>query len=243
MSPGKRRSGHVDRVMAFPVGEWEEVQFNGKTYLCRRGAVYFHPRPAPENVDLSIHADKVLADFEATMDAEKAENAEQGTSASAAGADRDDAAWRETYTELAEHLKKEGGYPTQRDGPDDKLGRWVDRQRQEKKNGNMCNRRIELLQNLPDWSWEPHNDAWSKQYTALKERLGRGEGYPSRGTDGPEGKLGKWVDNQRTRKRQGKLSEERIELLQELDDWSWGVGGGQPRKWTKRPAVADPTDN
>lgn len=65
---------------------------------------------------------------------------------------------------------------------------------------------------------------WNMRYAAL-ERYGAREGtvlVPSSYVDDEGVKLGSWVSYLRTRYRWGRLTEDKINLLEKLPGWQWG---------------------
>jgi len=102
-----------------------------------------------------------------------------------------------------------------------RLGLWTGTQREYKKRGKLSEKKINLLENQPGWSWDPFEDVWQKNFEALKEFLGKyGHTRVSRDHITSSGlRLGVWVATQRRNK--DKLLEERIRLLEGLSGWSW----------------------
>ena len=87
----------------------------------------------------------------------------------------------------------------------------------------MTSERRELLETLPNWSWDPHAAKWEKGFSHLKEFVERerhclppalyktDDGYP----------LGSWVNTQRTTR--DKMLPERKVRLEALPGWVWRV--------------------
>lgn len=124
------------------------------------------------------------------------------------------------YSEREDHARVPASYITE-DGFN--LGQWVWLQRKVYKRNKLTKSRIELLENLPGWSWDPHEEQWMIGYEHLKEYAER-EGHAKvlRGYVGADAySIGKWADKNRARYRNNKLSEHRIELLEALPGWSW----------------------
>ena len=102
------------------------------------------------------------------------------------------------------------------------LGRWVNKRRGSCRRGSLPPSRIARLESMPGWTWEPLDERWDRNYallTAFCEREGhaivpRGhleDGYP----------LGAWVGNLRAFHRDGRLSADRVTLLEGLPGWTW----------------------
>lgn len=79
---------------------------------------------------------------------------------------------------------------------------------------------------MPGWEWNTKEAAWQKHYAALQqfvEREGHGD-VPGRHLErfnGAELKLGSWVNEQRTTRKEGALPPERSELLGQIAGWVW----------------------
>jgi len=102
-----------------------------------------------------------------------------------------------------------------------KLGIWVDSQRQRK--FRLNNEQIEKLESLPQWSWNPHLDSWNLGYAELVKYADEyGNASPRFDYVTTEDfKLGQWVVSQRTKK--ATLEEELVQLLEDLEGWSWNT--------------------
>jgi hypothetical protein len=110
------------------------------------------------------------------------------------------------------------------------IGSWVGMQRNAKKNGVLSDDRIVLLETIPKWSWDPHEEDWLEGYSQLelfvksfnhcnvpsKPKYVSPDGYP----------LGSWVQKQKFKKSE--LSFERIKRLESLKGWSWN---SRHEKW------------
>jgi superfamily II DNA or RNA helicase len=99
---------------------------------------------------------------------------------------------------------------------------WLMNQRQLKKNGRLSADRITMLQAIPQWSWTGHDygDAVVK-FRALRERLGRDPGNYS--SDPEERRQARWLMTQRQNNKKGRLSADRISMLQAIPGWSWAA--------------------
>ncbi len=102
-----------------------------------------------------------------------------------------------------------------------RLGVWVGNQRANARRGTLSSDRLQQLGRLRGWSWNTRDDAWNDGFRRLEEFVTR-EGHANvpgafRTRDGFS--LGKWVNKQRTRRRQ--LAADRIERLTELNGWTW----------------------
>ncbi len=100
------------------------------------------------------------------------------------------------------------------------IGKWAAKQRIAKRKGKLSAEKIDLLEAIDGWEWEAKDAAWQagllharevKDPAHVKQSYKSDDEYPT----------GAWIFAQRTRKRQGKLSAERIKLLEAIDGWEW----------------------
>jgi len=138
--------------------------------------------------------------------------------------------WESMFDELKSFKAKHGHYNApQRSG---KLGTWVCNQRQryrelqEGKQSSMTDERIQKLESIGfQWSlYVSNDDLWESMFEQLKSyKIKHGHcNVPQRA-----GKLGRWVDNQRTQYRllqdgkQASITDERIQKLKSIGfQWS-----------------------
>jgi superfamily II DNA or RNA helicase len=101
------------------------------------------------------------------------------------------------------------------------LRNWMITQRLQRKNGRLDADRAKRLSDA-DFDWEPHQSRWQRLYQDLKEfHLTHGDcRVPAGWKENPQ--LAHWVAVQRATRRAGKLSAERIELLNRLG-FAWTV--------------------
>ena len=113
------------------------------------------------------------------------------------------------------------------------FGNQVSNQRAFYQRGKLSAERIERLSKIGDWSWEPRDDDWMKMLGVLRKHFDvHGTTRTSGRYKTPEGQpLGSWANTQRTLRRKGKLSAERIELLNGLGDWSWELRASRWSEW------------
>jgi superfamily II DNA or RNA helicase len=100
-----------------------------------------------------------------------------------------------------------------------KLGSWCHTQRENKKNGRLSIEQIELLEKIPNWFWKiDYQKKWYEKYKLLEEY----NDTPINSYVTECGfKLGSWCDTQRQNKKNGKLSQQQIELLEQIPNWQW----------------------
>ncbi|WP_257616910.1 helicase associated domain-containing protein, partial [Chlamydia suis] len=131
-------------------------------------------------------------------------------------------AWEENFLELQRfreehgHCKVPGGYP---ENPD--LGSWVSVQRKTFKSSELSEDRIARLEEI-GFVWDVLEEEWEKNFLELK-RFQEEHGHCKVPQRYPENlDLGSWVSTQRYAFKKGKLSEDRIERLEEIG-FVWDV--------------------
>ena len=109
------------------------------------------------------------------------------------------------------------------------LGKWANKRRGEYRKGTLGPERIALLEALPGWSWKPRTEAFEEGLEALNRYVdehGTAK-VPIGYRDPTDGfRLGRWVQFRRLQYRAGKLSSERIALLEALPGWTWDPHAG-----------------
>ncbi len=130
--------------------------------------------------------------------------------------------WNKGFEYLQKYVEEHGHsrVPNRLKYEDFNLGSWIGTQRQTK--DKLCFKKVQLLESLPQWSWDVSEDQWNKGFEYLQkyvEKHGHAkilcdlkyENYP----------LGQWAAVQR--KDKNKLSPEKIYLLEQLPQWSWNI--------------------
>jgi hypothetical protein len=124
--------------------------------------------------------------------------------------------WNESFTELLAYKEKHGDTNVPQSWPTG-LGSWVSDTRKDWKNGSLSEERVKRLTEI-GFEWTPRHSSWESMFAELlayKEKCG--DTNVTRRTI-----LGRWVSGQRSAKRKGSLSEERIHKLNEVGfDWDW----------------------
>ena len=92
------------------------------------------------------------------------------------------------------------------------LSVWVKRQRQSYKRGMLSQERIDLLESV-GFSWEHFDEAWVARFNELFDYKNENGDCNVPCSQGP---LGMWVGNQRQSYKKGKMSQDRIELLNSI---------------------------
>lgn len=104
-----------------------------------------------------------------------------------------------------------------------KLGTWVADQRENYKSKRLSHDRIQRLESLPNWTWNPLSDQWETMYALLLDHV---KAYgtsrlPASFVLSDGTRLGLWVSVQRRPKVRATQSDERRKLLEAIQDWTW----------------------
>jgi superfamily II DNA or RNA helicase len=149
--------------------------------------------------------------------------------------------WPEWLEVLREYVAAEGCLPSQKtiwvrpvDGSKWKIGSWIDKQRQNCKNGKLLEDRVRELETVPGWFWEDEKkknvakaQPWMEWLGVLREYAAAEGCLPVRSTvwtrpaDGQKWKIGDWISAQRQNRKKGKLSEDQIQELETIPGWIW----------------------
>jgi hypothetical protein len=104
-----------------------------------------------------------------------------------------------------------------------RLGRWVAAQRYARKVGTLSDAEVKALDRL-GFLWSPADEAWDAMFGALQAFVKK-HGHCNVSRHGPAGeKLINWVQNQRHRRKAGKLSPARVRKLEALG-FVWAAYG------------------
>ena len=130
--------------------------------------------------------------------------------------------WQIMYERLIEFRREENDWPSITEG---KLGLWCNTQRIAYKRGKLQEERRRQLE-LIGFEWNQLDSKWMKEYRALKVFFDTCGRWPKR-EDGP---LATWCYTQRERRKNGRLSKERIRALNEIGFvWNQNLQG----EWMK----------
>ena len=116
--------------------------------------------------------------------------------------------WQIMYERLIEFRREENDWPSVTEG---KLGLWCNTQRIAYKRGKLQEERRRQLESI-GFEWNQLDSKWMKEYRALKFFLDTCGRWPKR-EDGP---LATWCYTQRERRKNRRLSKERIRALDEI---------------------------
>ena len=128
--------------------------------------------------------------------------------------------WKEMYRKLKIHI--ENTNCTDREEAT-LIRTWCIRQRMLYKKGTMSKERIDLLNLLPSWKWTVYEDQWTDTYNKLTAYISIHKKIPPRS----QGSLSIWCGRQRNLYKNGQLSQSRIDLLEQIEKWKWGIRGSQ----------------
>ncbi|GIQ81919.1 hypothetical protein KIPB_002962 [Kipferlia bialata] len=122
--------------------------------------------------------------------------------------------WGFRLTELREYLATHKDWPAQRSGS---LGKWLADQRRHHGKGTLHQHRVTALEELGiDWNLRKLV-GWHARLAELQEYLDTHSAWPPQ----RQGSLGTWVMKQRTHRRNGTLSDDRVATLDRLGiDWN-----------------------
>mmetsp|Transcript_39596 Transcript_39596/g.95648 ORF Transcript_39596/g.95648 Transcript_39596/m.95648 type:complete len:245 (+) Transcript_39596:102-836(+) len=139
--------------------------------------------------------------------------------------------WDEKYDRLVGYWKENSSSAVpQRYDEDQELANWVTTQRNlyNTNSSRMTPERIERLDSI-GFVWNAREAVWFEMYNRLvdyREENGHSD-FPTTSKIDP--KLGTWVDAQRQHYKKGKLSPDRIEMLEAVG-FKWSVRHGRARR-------------
>lgn len=103
-----------------------------------------------------------------------------------------------------------------------RLGSWCSTQRTKYNKNKLVRDRIDLLEKIKSWDWDPLETQWNYGYNALKEHKRKYNKISAREYVRSDGfHLGNWITQQRYNFRKGLLSEKKIKLLETISGWNW----------------------
>lgn len=134
-----------------------------------------------------------------------------------------DSSWDDFFRRLEEYVTKtKGEYPKYDYITEDGLniGLWLVKQRGNK--DSLSSERKLALENLLNWSWSAREALWMDNYHRAKSYLNNASTpIPVDFIDDDGVRVGIWASNQRKNYSKGKISAERIELLERIVGWKW----------------------
>ena len=101
------------------------------------------------------------------------------------------------------------------------LGKWVSHQRGDYKTGELSNKRIELLENLDNWTWYPQETIFENQFKLVQEYMEIYNKMPTKGHLYKGYNIGEYIDRWRSSKENNRLSKDKIKLIEQLPNFHW----------------------
>lgn len=130
--------------------------------------------------------------------------------------DIDEETWMENYNAVK---VRQPYYNDKNQG----LWNWCCNQRKNKKDGDLPEDKIKLLEEIPWWSWDVFETKWQNQSDRLEMFIKNNRKIPSHHSKNKgERSLGDFVMSQREKYREGTLEPEKIKKLESLGAiWKW----------------------
>jgi hypothetical protein len=145
--------------------------------------------------------------------------------------DMQETAWEESFSALSKFAEREGNVDVPKSWVEDgeTIGWWIGTQRQVYKQGGLDAERVSRLKSLPGWSWDTIESRWDEGFTRLEAYVAsHGDALvPVDYVDDSGSPLGQWCAVQRRRHAIGKLAEERVRRLNELEGWAWDLSAAK----------------
>lgn len=122
-----------------------------------------------------------------------------------------DSAWSSRYQELVSVVAKLGRLPRCSDDCDAALLTWIANQRRAP---FLADERQRMLEDLQGWKWDPRDVQWQQRAEELRGFVTTEKRSPRvRNAHAEERALAHWVSRQRVARDEGRLSEERVAML------------------------------
>ena len=137
--------------------------------------------------------------------------------------------WQAMFADLVAYRAKHGDCNVPIYGTENpRLGLWVERQRRARKLGILTEDHFQRLDKI-GFVWSRAGEPWESKYAALVEYQQKHGHCRAHAIAKENASLGKWVRKMRYKRRQGKLSEERVRRLDALG-FTWSM----PRRPQRR---------
>lgn len=102
------------------------------------------------------------------------------------------------------------------------LGKWEQEQRTAFRQGHLAAERVNALEGLAQWEWQPIDAQWERNYSELTAWLNEKGRFPGSSKSDPRARqLNLWILSQRAALRAGRLTPERKARLEDIPGWSW----------------------
>jgi superfamily II DNA or RNA helicase/ubiquinone/menaquinone biosynthesis C-methylase UbiE len=129
--------------------------------------------------------------------------------------------WNETHQKWIEFYQKNKKNPSQHS--EKRLVQWSSQQKNNYKNGNLSQDRINILNQTEGWVWEDNKDErWNKTHQKWVDFYQKNKNVPSQSSENQDEKiLVNWITVQKRNYNEGKLFQERIDILNQTEGWVW----------------------
>jgi superfamily II DNA or RNA helicase len=133
--------------------------------------------------------------------------------------------WMERYEELKKWVQENGRLPksSSKSSIEQKLFKWISHRRQDYKRSKLSKDKIQLMEAIKEWSWDPIQDQFLKTYQELQKWVEENGRIPSESNNADviEKKLNTWCQNRRKNYVKGILSQDQIQLLEQIPGFLW----------------------
>jgi superfamily II DNA or RNA helicase len=152
--------------------------------------------------------------------------------------DIDEEQWNSKYKLLIDYVNHYKKLPSKSnmDGKYNRLGDWVNTQKQYKKNNKLDYSKIILLEKIKGWKWSESSpkklDSWIDYYDILKKYVDKNNKLPVQSDIINGINIGSWVNKQRQIYKNNKLDKQKIKLLEGLGEyWFWTIENKLDYQW------------
>jgi superfamily II DNA or RNA helicase len=140
--------------------------------------------------------------------------------------DPSEAGYQEGFEKLKTYVEQNHNARVPRSYIDDagfKLGQWVSSRRREYNKGKLGADRIQQLESVVGWVWDPSEAGYQEGFEKLKTYVEQNHNsrVPQSYIDDAGFKLGQWVSSRRREYKKGMLGADRIQQLESAVGWVW----------------------
>lgn len=132
--------------------------------------------------------------------------------------------WEEAFRLLRVYVEQHGDARVLRSHRVEEfnLGGWINTQRSAYVDRSLSNDRLERLEQLPGWTWDPYAELWEEGFQRVQDYI-RTNGHGRVPVTYEVGgyRLGGWVQTQRVSHNDGTLDPDRESRLEALEGWTW----------------------
>ena len=134
--------------------------------------------------------------------------------------------WEKMYNELIGWVTKYKKLPVRnsKDEIECKLANWCGTQKGNKVENILTDEKINKLQAIKGWKWsENFDDIFHKMVNRMKMFIEKNKRLPksNKKNNKIESKLAKWCTEQKSKKNNNKLSDDKIIILESIPGWQW----------------------